>query len=101
MIEHLNDEETVGIFFQKELQGTNQTEFRIEKERKKKDNNLCVKWKVMVIWLIATSIKNISLHKMSFYAEPDSYSKNKIKIESHFPNYATKSEVKKQQVLIH
>ena len=32
---------------------------------------------------------------MSFYAEPDSYSKNKIKIESHFPNYATKSEVKK------
>ena len=34
-IEHLNAEEIVGIFYEKKLQKTNQTEFRIEKVLKK------------------------------------------------------------------
>ena len=37
---------------------------------------------------------------MSFSAE-SSYSKNKTKIELDLCNYASKSEVKKQQLLIH
>ena len=37
--------ETVGMFYKKELQKTNQTEFRIEKVINKKGDKLYVKWK--------------------------------------------------------
>ena len=40
----LNGEEIVGIFYEKELQKTNQKEFRIEKILKIKGNRLSVKW---------------------------------------------------------
>ena len=36
---------TVGSFDEKELQKTNEKEFRIEKVIKKKGNKFCVKWK--------------------------------------------------------
>ena len=42
-ISDLNGEEIVGSFYEKELQKTNQKEFRIEKVIKRKGNN--VKWK--------------------------------------------------------
>ena len=41
----LNGEELVGSFYEKELKKTNQKEFRIEKEIKRKGNKLYVKWK--------------------------------------------------------
>ena len=41
----LNGEEIVGSFYEKELQKTNQKEFRIEKVVKRKRNKLHVKWK--------------------------------------------------------
>ena len=41
----LNGEEIVGTFYEKELQKTNQKEFRIEKVIKRKGNKLYVKWK--------------------------------------------------------
>ena len=41
----LNGEENVGSFYEKELQKTNQKEFRIEKVIKRKGNKLYVKWK--------------------------------------------------------
>ena len=41
----LNGEEIVGSFCEKELQKTNQKEFRIEKVSKRKWNKLYVKWK--------------------------------------------------------
>ena len=41
----LNGEEIVGSFYEKELQKTNQKEFKIEKVIKRKRNKLCVKWK--------------------------------------------------------
>ena len=41
----LNGEEIIGTFCEKELQKTNQQEFRIEKVIKKKDDKLYVKWK--------------------------------------------------------
>ena len=41
----LNDEEIIGTFYENELQGTNQKEFRIEKVLKKKGDKLYVKWK--------------------------------------------------------
>ena len=45
IISDLKDEEIVGTFSDKELQKTNQKEFKIEKGIKIKDNKLYVKWK--------------------------------------------------------
>ena len=45
MINDLNGEEIIGTFYEKELQKTNQEQFRIEKVIKKKGNKLYVKWK--------------------------------------------------------
>ena len=40
-----NGEQIIGTFYQKELQKTNQQEFRIEKVLKRKGGKLYVKWK--------------------------------------------------------
>ena len=45
LINDLNDEEIKGSFYEKELQKTDQNEFRIEKVNKKKGDKLYVKWK--------------------------------------------------------
>ena len=45
IINDLNGEEIVGSFYEKELQKTNQKEFRIKKAIKRKGNKLNVKWK--------------------------------------------------------
>ena len=44
VINDLNGEEIIGTFYGKELQKTNQQEFRIEKVIKKKGDKLYVKW---------------------------------------------------------
>ena len=44
-INDLNGEEIAGSFCEKELQKTNQKEFRINKVLKRKSNKLYVKWK--------------------------------------------------------
>ena len=45
IISYLNKEKFEGSFYEKELQKTNQKEFRIEKVIKRKENKLYVKWK--------------------------------------------------------
>ena len=45
VINDLNGEVIIGTFYEKELQKTNQQEFRIEKVLKKKGDKLYVKWK--------------------------------------------------------
>ena len=45
VISDLKGEEIVGTFYEKELQKTNQKEFRIEKAIKRKSDKLYVKWK--------------------------------------------------------
>ena len=45
VISDLKGKETVGTFYEKELQKTNQKEFRVEKVIKRKGNKLYVKWK--------------------------------------------------------
>ena len=45
VINYLNGEEIIGSFYEKELQKTNQKEFRIEKIHKRKGDKLYVKWK--------------------------------------------------------
>ena len=44
-INNLNGVEIIGTFYEKELQKTNQKEFRIEKVIKRKGDKLYVKWK--------------------------------------------------------
>ena len=41
----MNGEAIIGTFYEKELQKTNQEEFRIKKVIKRKGNKLHVKWK--------------------------------------------------------
>ena len=45
VISDLKGEEIVATFYEKELQKTNQEEFRVEKVIKRKGNTLYVKWK--------------------------------------------------------
>ena len=45
VINDLNGEEIIGTFYEKELQKTNQEEFRIEKVIRQKGDKLYVKWK--------------------------------------------------------
>ena len=45
VISDLNSEEITGIFYEKELQKTNQEEFRIEKVMKRKGDKIHFKWK--------------------------------------------------------
>ena len=45
VINDLNGEEITGTFYKKELQKTNQEEFRIEKVIKRKGDKIYVKWK--------------------------------------------------------
>ena len=45
VISDLNREETVGPFYEKKLQKTNQKVFRVNKVVKRKDDKLYVKWK--------------------------------------------------------
>ena len=45
VINDLNGKEIIGTFYENELQGASQNEFRIGKVLKKKGNKLYVKWK--------------------------------------------------------
>ena len=45
VINDLNGEETIGTFYEKELQKKNQEEFRIEKVIRRKGDKLYGKWK--------------------------------------------------------
>ena len=45
VINDLNREEIIGTFYEKELQKTNQEEFRIEKVIRRKGDKFYVKWK--------------------------------------------------------
>ena len=45
VINDLNGEEIIGTFYEKELQKTNQQQFRIEKVIKRRGDKIYVKWK--------------------------------------------------------
>ena len=59
VINDLSGEEIIGTFYKKELQKTNQKEFRLEKVIKRKGGKLMSNGKVMIIPLIAGLIKKI------------------------------------------
>ena len=57
VVNDLNGEEIIRTFYEKELQKTNQQEFRIEKVIKRKVINYMSNGKVMIVHLIAGLIK--------------------------------------------
>ena len=57
--------------------------------------------KVMMIYLSVGLIKKILLYKMSYFPEPYTCSKIEVEVEFNLSNYATKSDVKTPQSLIH
>ena len=59
VINDLNGEDIIGTFYEKELQKTNQEEFRIEKVIRQKEINFMLNGKIMIIHLIAGLIKKI------------------------------------------
>ena len=65
VVSDLNGEEITGSFYEKELQKTNQKEFRIEKVLKRKGDKLYVKWKGTIIVLMVRWIKKISYENES------------------------------------
>ena len=60
VINDLNGDEIIGTLYEKELQKTNQQEFRIEKViKKKKGDNYMSYGKVMIVHLIVALMKKI------------------------------------------
>ena len=92
IISDLNGEEIVGMFYKEELQKTNQTDIRIKKKSRAKMKKYLSNGKVNIIHVIIGLIK-ILLYKMSYFPEPYTRSKNKIKVELNLCNYATKSDL--------
>ena len=58
-IYYLDGKETIGMFYAKELQKTNQTQFRIEKVINTKSEKFMLSGKVIIIHSIAGLIQNI------------------------------------------
>ena len=93
VINDLNGEEIIRTFYEKELQKTNQEEFRIEKVIKRKGNKICVKWKGYNNSF--NSSKNLKrYYKMSQYYPPYKSSSNNVKVKLDLANYATKTDLK-------
>ena len=94
-INDLNGEKITGSFYEKELQKTNQKEFRIEKILKKEGDKLYAKWKgydnSFNNW-----IDKKGLVKMSqYFPTPfNTHFGDSIKIKIDLSNYATKANIK-------
>ena len=88
-------EKIVETISEKELQKTNQIEFRVEKAIKK-GNKLNVKQKGYHNSFNSWIDKNILLYEMSYFPELYIYNKNKIKFELNLSNYATKYDLKRE-----
>ena len=86
---NLNGKEIVGTFYEKELQKTNQKEFRIEKVIKWRGDKQYVKWKGY-----DNSFNSWIGKKRHCYFPPYSHSRNKIEVRFDLSNYGTKSDLK-------
>ena len=62
-----------------------------------KVDKLYLSGKAMVIHLIAGLIKNILIHKSSYYPQPKNHIWNKIKVELNLSNYAKKKKNKEKK----
>ena len=91
--------EITGRFYEKELQKTNQKEFRLEKAIKRKGNKLYVQWKdynnSFNSWIDKKRFSIIFSYKMSqYFPEPYEPFGADINIKVDLSNYATKAGIK-------
>ena len=93
VIDDLNGKEIVGTCYKKELEKSNQKEFRIEKVIKRKGDKLYVKWKgynnSFSSWIEKKDIAQMS----KYFPKPNSIGAN-VKVELDLSNYATKADLK-------
>ena len=88
-----NGEEIAGIFYEKELQKTNQEEFRLENAIKKKEINCMLNGNATIVLLIVALIKKT--YKMSqYFPEPSVHFDRNVKFELGLSSYARKTNLK-------
>ena len=78
----------------KKLNNRKRIESRIEKFIKKKGNKLYVKWKVMIIHLIAGLIKKTTYKMIQYFPKPYGPFGRDINVKIDLSNYATKTDLK-------
>ena len=90
----LNGEEISGSFSEKELQKTNQKEFRIDKIIKRKGNQLYVKWKRYDNSFGCWIDKKKHCIKTNQYVPPHRTFGGNVTVELDLSSYATKTDLK-------
>ena len=97
VINDLNGEEITGTFYEKELQKTNQEEFRIEKVIKRKGDKIYVKWKEydnsFNSW-IDKKRPNKYIKMSPYFRKPYEPFGGDINVQVDLSNYATKTDLK-------
>ena len=99
VINDLNGEEIIGTFYEKELQKTNQKEFKIETVIKRKGDKLYVKWKgydnPFNSWIDKKYLVQFHCIKMSqYFPKPYEPFGGDINVKVDLSNYATKADIK-------
>ena len=106
VIDDLNGEEIIGTFHEKELQKTNQEEFKIKKVIKKKGNKLYVKWKrydnTFNSWIDKKRLSKMNIYIYIYiyiyiknepiFSKPYEPFGGDINAKVHLSNYATKTD---------
>ena len=93
VIGDIKGKEIVEAFHEKELQKTNQWEFRAEKVIKRKGDKLYVKYKGYDSYFNSCIDKKRHSINSEYFLEPKSLG-GRVKIELDLPNYATKADLK-------
>ena len=93
VINYLNGEEIIGTFYENELQGTKQNEFRIEKVIKRKGDKLYVKWKGYDNLFDSWIDKKESIMSQ-YFPKPYELFGGDINVKVDLSNCATKADVK-------
>ena len=100
VISDLKGEKFVGTFYVKELQKTNQKEFRVEKVKKRKgEKNMLNRQATVVLLTVGLTKKDIKWIN-EYLPEPKSL-EGRVKGELDLSNYPGKTDLKIQQDLIH
>ena len=96
----MSGEEITGTFYEKELQETNQEEFRNEKAIERKGNKIFVNWKGYDNSVNSWTDKN-TLYKMSqYFPKPYGTFGRGINVKVNLSTYAAKAILKMRQELI-
>ena len=98
VINDLNVGEIIGTFYEKELQKSNQKEFRIEKVIRRKGDKLYVKWKgydnSFNSWIDKKDLVYYCIKMSQYFPKPYEPHGGDINVKVDFSYYATKADIK-------